>query len=285
MQWGLIGAGRAGRARARAIDADPRANLIGWHRGSLDHPTARQFSELGDLLRQVEAVAVCSPSGFHRRQVQQALEADCHVLCEFPLALSAADAEQLFASARRSDKVLHVEHIGLLTPTAKWLRQRVQGRELWGGAVSFSSPGGRWLEDEGLAGSIAHRNLSRLHRVIDLFGVPGRVSVSRRSRSLLDATLGYRHAEIALEFRQEQTLDRVLSMTLTLSDGVVALVANHVWDGPKAVPLTKTSGLFLADQLMASSAMLDQAPLAVPSDRIIQVLSIADRLANVAISY
>ena len=54
----------------------------------------------------VDAVYVASPHALHVEHVTAALEAGKHVLCEKPITLRAADAEELFALARRHDRLL-----------------------------------------------------------------------------------------------------------------------------------------------------------------------------------
>ena len=73
----------------------------------------------------VDAVAICSPSAEHEAQVRCALEADCDVVVEFPVALEPVAAQALFSLAQRQERLLHVEHIELLAPWHQALRQRI----------------------------------------------------------------------------------------------------------------------------------------------------------------
>ena len=114
VRWGVLGVGRAGRARVEALRADPRAEIVGGWRGDTDGASIDAFSSYEEMLQHVDAIAVCSPDGFHATQVHTALSAYRHVLCEFPVASSAGEASSLFALAVARDRVLHVEHIELL---------------------------------------------------------------------------------------------------------------------------------------------------------------------------
>ena len=58
----------------------------------------------------LDAVIVCSPSSVHAEQVEQALRAEKHVLCEIPLALSLAETDRLTALADTVDRRLMVCH-------------------------------------------------------------------------------------------------------------------------------------------------------------------------------
>jgi len=55
---------------------------------------------------QLDAVSVCTPPKFHKDAVIAALEAGLHVLCEKPLAMSAAEAREMVDASARTGKLL-----------------------------------------------------------------------------------------------------------------------------------------------------------------------------------
>lgn len=59
-----------------------------------------------ELLAEVDAVYIATPHGTHGALAQQAMVAGKHVLCEKPLALTRAEAEQLYAVAEQHEVVL-----------------------------------------------------------------------------------------------------------------------------------------------------------------------------------
>ena len=164
----MLGAGRAGRARARALERSTRARLVRWV--SRERP---EVGTLADALADpaVGAVIVCTPNLLHAEAARAALAAGRHVAVEFPLAASAGEARGLIEAAAHSGRVLHVEHIELLSPAQVWLRERA--RTLGAprsGVVRFRADASGWIADPELAGSAALGALARLHRLVDLFG-------------------------------------------------------------------------------------------------------------------
>ena len=108
-RWGVLGPGRIARSFAQDLGLVPGAELTAV--GSRSHARAAAFAQehgfaaaygsYEELLadESVDAVYVASPHALHVEHVTAALEAGKHVLCEKPITLRAADAEELFALA------------------------------------------------------------------------------------------------------------------------------------------------------------------------------------------
>ncbi|MFO8012582.1 MAG: Gfo/Idh/MocA family oxidoreductase [Phycisphaerae bacterium] len=64
----------------------------------------------------LDVVIVCTPNAYHKAQSIAALEAGCHVLCEKPVATSRADAEAMFAEARKAGRHLFVGQSSRFVP-------------------------------------------------------------------------------------------------------------------------------------------------------------------------
>lgn len=282
LRWGVVGVGRAGAARVRAIREDPRSTpVVGW-RGDPESAGLDVARDLDDLLsRGLDAVAICAPDAAHPGLVRAALAAGHHVLCEFPLAGSEAEARALFELARASGRVLHVEHIELLGPQAAWIRAAAPGRRLTGGSCRFTT--GPRSHTFG----IAHANVARLHRLVDPLGPPVEIAVHERSDTHLWATLTwpgspdhYRgDASVAVHFSQGPELRRRTELVLEFDDGAVTqLDRTLLWQGA-LVELEPGPGLFLADQLEATAEILDGAAPTVGPGAVCAVLGLADRLA------
>jgi predicted dehydrogenase len=115
-RWAVLGPGRIARSFSQDLRLVPDAELTAV--GSRSHARAAAFAEehgfttaygtYEELLadKSVDAVYVASPHALHVEHVTAALEAGKHVLCEKPIALRAADAEELFALALHRERLL-----------------------------------------------------------------------------------------------------------------------------------------------------------------------------------
>ena len=108
--YGLIGCGWVASAHAWGVRgcADGGARLIAV--SDLDRSRAEElanrfqvetiYENYGDLLQRddIGAVSVCLPDFLHRQVVIEAAEAGKHVLCEKPLAMNVAEADEMIAA-------------------------------------------------------------------------------------------------------------------------------------------------------------------------------------------
>ena len=113
MRFGIIGCGGIARWHAEAIKEIPRAALA----AVCDADAARgrafagaygvlSFTGIEQLLGAVDAVCVCTPSGLHAVQAEQALRAGRHVVAEKPLAITPGSLERVLAAQRESGMLL-----------------------------------------------------------------------------------------------------------------------------------------------------------------------------------
>jgi predicted dehydrogenase len=164
----VVGAGRAGRARVRALEASADARLAALV--SHGDPSGPSFA---DVLAspEVAGLILCTPNLQHAAQARAALDAGKHVLVEFPAAAGPAEFRALLERANRAGRVVHEEHIELLSPSQARLRARARGLgSPRAGAITFSGSAEGWIADPALAGTPALCALARLHRLVDLFG-------------------------------------------------------------------------------------------------------------------
>ena len=123
LKIGIVGTGYAAQKRAEAILKDHRTSLISFTGNSPERIAAfaRDFSVKAvdswqKLVNQDELalVIVCTLNRDHGAIASAALEADKHVIVEYPLALNAAEAEAIIALAQQKQKLLHIEHMEII---------------------------------------------------------------------------------------------------------------------------------------------------------------------------
>jgi predicted dehydrogenase len=121
---GVIGTGVMGERHCRVYASLPEIALVGVHDLSRDRALAvarrydtHFFSQLDDLLAQVDAISIVTPTPSHADLACMALERGVHVLIEKPLAHTLDAAERIVAAAARSGCLVQVGHIERFNPT------------------------------------------------------------------------------------------------------------------------------------------------------------------------
>jgi 2-hydroxy-4-carboxymuconate semialdehyde hemiacetal dehydrogenase len=148
---GIIGYGSIAQDHARAVLA-LQAALNEWDlrlisvMGPHEEPTNAFRHEFGMKIASInldeflahpelDAVIVCSPSPAHAEQVERALLAGKHVLCEIPLALSLAETDRLIAIADEVDRRLMVCHTQRYGAAMIEARHMIESGELYPHAI------------------------------------------------------------------------------------------------------------------------------------------------------
>lgn len=201
---GLVGTGYAAKLRADALQAEPRAKLVAVtsHR----YEQALEFSHAygiqavhpwPDLCASadVDLVVIATVNRDHGAIAKAALEADKHVVVEYPLALDVAIAEEIIQLAQQRQRFLHVEHIELLGGLHQALLENLpeigQPFHVHYRTINAQRPAPRkWTYQRDLFGFPLIGALSRLHRMTNAFGPVATVSAQIRYRDLPDAEAG-----------------------------------------------------------------------------------------------
>uniref|UniRef100_UPI00358F42A1 biliverdin reductase A n=1 Tax=Myxine glutinosa TaxID=7769 RepID=UPI00358F42A1 len=175
----VVGVGVAGRVRIRDIlnleaiarkSGSPGLRIVGYvSRRSLGEIAGTRQITLPEALTSpdVQAAIISTENAAHEETVRLFLEAGKHVCVEYPLALSASAAQNLFKLADKMGRVLHIEHIELLTSQYKQLRDQVEGKTLEQGCLHFT--GGPLMDFE-KCGFPSFSGVSRLSWLVNLFG-------------------------------------------------------------------------------------------------------------------
>jgi myo-inositol 2-dehydrogenase/D-chiro-inositol 1-dehydrogenase len=128
----LVGAGYIAEAHAAAYAVHPDADIAYVVDPVTDKAAvlagrcgARAVGRLEEVLGDVDAISVCTPSPTHADIVVAALTAGKHVLCEKPVARTRADAERVVAAGRRGPGLLMIGHVSRFEPDHRAARDAV----------------------------------------------------------------------------------------------------------------------------------------------------------------
>src|SRR5256712_1414717 len=144
--WGVIGATSqvAQKAVLPAIVASPGARLVAVaseraaHSGGAHFGATRRYASYAALLDdpEVAALYVPLPNSLHREWMERAAEAGKHVLCEKPLAPTAADAEAMAAACAVAGVTLLEAYMTPFHPRAEAIRAIIASGRL--GTLRFA---------------------------------------------------------------------------------------------------------------------------------------------------
>ncbi|MBE9031397.1 Gfo/Idh/MocA family oxidoreductase [filamentous cyanobacterium LEGE 11480] len=187
---GLIGTGYAAKVRAEAINAEPRATLVGV---SGNTPTKAQAFAQTHQTRlfeswqavvnhsDVQLVVISNNNSAHGEIARAALFAGKHVVVEYPIALEVSTAESLLALAQNKQRLLHVEHIELMGGVHQALLATLPkiGTPFYTryATITPQNPAPeKWTYNHDLFGFPLMGALSRLNRFTNAFGAVDQVS-------------------------------------------------------------------------------------------------------------
>jgi predicted dehydrogenase len=147
----ILGAGMIGEVHRRAALL-AGAEVVGVQASSPERSrevadawgVERAFASIDEVAESdVDAVHICTPNASHVPFAVQLMEAGKHVLCEKPLGVSRADAEQAAAVAERTGMVNTMPFAYRFHPMVREMRARVQSEEF--GEVNLMH--GSYLQD------------------------------------------------------------------------------------------------------------------------------------------
>ncbi len=150
LRVGIAGTGFAGRVHARAARL-AGAQLAGVAASTPERAAAarvelgaeRDFPSAEELVTAegIDVVHVCTPNHLHLPLARAAVEAGKHLICEKPVALDSAEAEELAAAAERAGVIVTVPFVYRYYPTVRELRVRL------GSAAAPHLLSGGYLQD------------------------------------------------------------------------------------------------------------------------------------------
>ncbi|NEU79296.1 Gfo/Idh/MocA family oxidoreductase [Nostoc sp. UIC10630] len=308
---GLVGTGYAAKFRAEALLHDERSQLMAvvGHTAEKTEAFVREYqikalSAWQELVERedVDLVVICTVNRDHGAIARAALTNGKHVIIEYPLSLDVVEADELIALAKAQKKLLHVEHLELLGGLHQALKQNLaKVGEVFYARYSTINPQNpaprKWTYNHELFGFPLIGALSRLHRLIDLFGTVFTVNCHQR------------YWEIEPEYYQTCFCTSELCFNSGLLAQVVYGKGESIWqserkfevhgekgglvfDGDTGIfiqPGETTSievgprrGLFAKDTAMVLDHLFDGTPLYVTPEQSLYTLKVADAAQRAA---
>lgn len=118
LRVGVVGLGWAGDVHIKSYQQLENVEVVAIADVSLERLTQigdtygvpHRYTDYRELLQRddLDAVSVCTPNQFHAPVAIAALQREKHVLCEKPLARTAAEGVAMVEAARKAGRVLHV---------------------------------------------------------------------------------------------------------------------------------------------------------------------------------
>ena len=133
LRTGVIGLGRMGQHHCRVYASQRETQLVGLF--DIDSQVARElslryevpaFQHIDELLDQVDAVSIATPTPTHYDLVMRCLEHDVHVMVEKPVTETLEQAEELARVVEKSGLIVQVGHIERFNPTYMELKKVIE---------------------------------------------------------------------------------------------------------------------------------------------------------------
>ena len=160
LKFGVVGAGHIGKRHMEMIRRNPAFELVAFADirtkdacGVED--AAIYYASLEDMLDShpnLDVICVCTPNGFHAAQAILALESDCHVVIEKPMALNRQDGEDVLHCALSRGKQVFCVMQNRYSPPSIWLKEMVSSGVL--GKIHMVQVQCYWNRDDRYYGKI-----------------------------------------------------------------------------------------------------------------------------------
>lgn len=310
---GLVGTGYAARVRADCFHGDGRSHLVAVA-GRDPQRTQELAAPLGaialpawqDLVHHpaVDLVVIATINREHGAIARAALQAKKHVVVEYPLALDLAEAEALLPLAQQQQRLLHVEHIELLSGIQGAIAQALPhiGTPFY---VRYSNltpkqpAPDKWTYCNDLFGFPLVGALARLHRLIRLFGNVSRVSCQARfwGNSLPTAAYTACLTSAQLKFASGLVADVIYGKGQAFwnAERTLSIQAENggIWvdgdmgslttpAGTQSLDMGSRRGLFAQDTTLVLDHLTEGTPLYVSPEQSLYALRVADATRRAA---
>ena len=230
---GVIGLGM-GKAHIRGYMSHPRADVTAIadpDAGRLEavgneFGIAKRYSSAEEMLgsEDLDVVSVATPNVYHKSLTILSMENGCHVLCEKPMAMNAAEAREMLDAAERYGKRLMINFSFRFTAQSEALKRQIEkgalgeiyfGRTVWHRRRGFPRFGG-WFGIKELSGGgpLIDLGVHRLDLALWLMGYPKPVWV-------MAGTFGHLGRSAAAEQGVSFDVEDLAAGTIRFENGAV----------------------------------------------------------------
>lgn len=221
LRIGILGAARIATPFIAGTKLSSRVEVVAV--ASRDQARAKVFADTHGVphalnyeqllaTKEVDAVYIPLPNSLHAPWSIASLRAGKHVLCEKPLALSEAEAIEMFAVADAEGKVLLEGYPFLFQPQTLEIERRLQAGEI-GTVQSIFATCGFTL------------NNPDDFRLDPSMGAGALLDAGCYPVSLIRQITGARPSRVTATARWDRGVDRTLAATLDFSNGTIAQVS------------------------------------------------------------
>ncbi|MGK7933659.1 MAG: Gfo/Idh/MocA family protein [Microcystaceae cyanobacterium] len=303
----IIGTGYVAQRRAETLQSDPRTELtlVSGHTPENVDKFCQTFgvsslSRWQDLVTHpnVDLVVICSINCDHAPMTRLALEAQKHVIVEYPLALTVEEGKEILRLAQKKEKLLHVEHLEILGELHQTLRRYLSelGTVFYAKYTTFTPKRETpqwWNFQKTQFGFPLVSALSRVNRFIDLFGKVSTINCQNRywdqentdyfRACLTNARLTFENGIIGeiVYGKGDIFIQGKNEFEIYGDKGILSFKGNEgklIGDnGEKSFKLGIKRGLFAKDTTMVIDHLFEKTPLYITPEESLYALQVAAR--------
>ena len=205
LRIGLVGFGGMGKVHASNYEHIKSAKLVAVcdSVNEVNRLDVTVYKSIEEMLthEQLDVVDICTPTFTHKEHVIKALNANCHVICEKPIALSLQDAQSMYDLAKSKSRQLMVGQVLQFATPMNVLRDLVNnntyGQALDATFLRLSAcprwATDSWLMDKDKSGLIPFDlHIHDLDMIVSLFGKPNSYEMHANGRACVDYPEHYR---------------------------------------------------------------------------------------------
>ncbi len=155
VRFAVVGAGHIGKRHASMVKHNVEAELVAICDikpkdvlGLEEYEDVEFYNDLDEMLEKsdFDVLCICTPNGLHAKHACRALDKGRHIVCEKPLALSKADAEEVLYKALQVSRLVFGVMQNRYSPPSVWLKELVENKTL--GDIYMVQLNCYWNRDE-----------------------------------------------------------------------------------------------------------------------------------------